>query len=203
MILVLVAYFFICITLVMLFIFSKKVMRKVSLALLILFFIVPVSFILFLALCKTPIQEGRILADFGPLLLLFAPPEDLWQPLAHEEIKGDKRIYKFRIFHKYVGNHCLVLSFDRLGSMQIVKHDLKMRFLVRKEETVLCDKTLEKAWPYWGRDESGLTFYKYKVPQDLPIREPFVAEISIQGDIEEFIEHYGTTELILRKASDE
>lgn len=54
---------------------------------------------------RTPIQQGKLLPELGPLLNLAFPAQDLYLPLASEALSSQKKIYTFRVSHKYQGKH--------------------------------------------------------------------------------------------------
>ena len=201
MLIVLILYFLILVSLVATFIFTKKFLRLFS-ATLIAILILPLCFLVFLGIFKDKIQQGRLLPQLGTLLLLVSPPKDLWVPLASDVISHDRKEYGFLITHKYVGNHDVFISFKPLESMEVAENDFKVRIIMEKDGKVLYDKTSQKGQPFWSKDDSGLTFHHYKVPEDLPIHTPINAKIYIDGDIDTFIKHYGAAKIVVGKGSD-
>ncbi len=195
-------YFPIIILLVIAFLFTKKALRRIAGLLIVLFFILPLSLVIFLGIFKDQIQQGKILPKIGPLLLLISEPKDLWKPLASNIISKDRQEYEFFITHKYVGNHDMVISFKRLEPMEIAEHNLKIRLTVEKDGKILYDRMTQKAISYWGKEDSELMFQRYEVPEDLPVNTLLKAKVYIEGDIGDFIKRYGPTKIVLKKGSD-
>jgi len=187
----------------MLAVFTKKIMRWIFASLFGIIFVLPLLLVCFLGVFKDKIQRGKMLPGFGEVLLLVSPPKDLFEPLAMQEISPNQQEYDFVIKHKYVGNHVIDISVGRLGSMDKLKNDFKVRCIVQKDGQVLYDETLDKGWSYWGGSSDGLTFQRYRVPQDLPIDTLLKVKVIIEGDLNSFVSDYGPTKLIIRKGSDE
>ena len=183
--------------------FLKGTLKKVALSLTFCLVILPLCFILFVGVFKSAIQQGKLLPGLGPLLMLIAPPQDLRIPLGVQNIDPEKREYHFEFQHKYVGNHVVDLSFRKLESMESAHTNIEVEYVVSIGGRTVFTQKSQKGWPYWGMKNSGLTFVSYDIPQALPVGEKVSATVTLQGDIEAFINKYGPTQLIVRKGSDE
>ena len=86
--------------------------------------------------------------------------------------------------------------------MEAAENDFDVELIVKHNGALIYSNKMEKGSPYWGKNKSGLIFINYRVPDDLPPRTKLNATIKINGNIKEFINHYGTTTLSIRKASD-
>ena len=205
MILLLIIYVFIALALISGAIFLKGKVQKTSLFLTIGLVIVPLCFIVFLGLFKLQIQRGKFLSGLGPILILVAPPEDLDIPLGFENLDPNKKEYHFEFAHKYVGNHVVDLSFNKLQPLQPMKiadNNFEVEYVVSKGDKIIFTQKSRKYGAYWGLENSGLTFISYKVPLELPINTKLTATIKINGDIAAFINKYGATRINIRKGSD-
>jgi len=154
-------------------------------------------------LARTPIQQGKFLADFGPLLSLIFPPDDLYKALAEEKLSPAKTIYVFNISHKYVGNHGIsIIVPSSSGPDFNNKEPLKVttRFL-RGGKIVLESK--ESGSQFWGNDTYGFDYSYYTVPKDLPVSEPLTVEVTIHGDIDAFLKENKAAKVAVKKMSDE
>lgn len=184
-------------------IFLRGMVRKVLLSLTIMFVTLPLCFIVFIGVFKSEIQQGKFLSGLGPLLILFAPPQDLWIPLDSHNLDPSKSEYNFKFKHKYIGNHVVELSFMKLKSMEEANSNFEVTYTVSNNSGILFTLASKKGWPYWGMNESGLTFISYNVPKTLPVKENLSATITIKGDIKAFIDKYGVTKVSIKKGSDE
>lgn len=183
-------------------IFLRGTVRKVLLSLTIMFVILPLCFIAFIGVFKSEIQQGKVLSGLGPLLILVAPPQDLWIPLGSHNLEPGMREYNFQFKHKYAGNHVVELSFRKLKAMEEAYSNFEVTYTVANNSGIIFTQTSKKGWSYWGMNESGLTFISYNIPKALPVNESLFATITIKGDIKAFIDKYGVTKVTIKKGSD-
>jgi len=183
-------------------IFLKGKKKKISIALCILFVLVPLCFVAFLGLFKIEIQKGNILPSFGQILILIAPPDDLWVPLGEEYLTSNTKEYHFEFTHKYVGNHVVEISFKQIQIMETADNNFEVEYRVTDGQKEIFNKKSNKGWPYWGQKNSGLTFISYQVPDELPVNTKVFATIKVKGNITSFTKKYGSTRLSIRKGSD-
>ncbi len=203
MILLLTIFAIVAILLICGAVFLKGKVKKVSIVLSLLFICIPISFIAFLGVFKTGIQQGKLLSSFGPILILIAPPDDLWVPLGKEDLAQDKEEYHFKFVHKYVGKHVVDLSFKEITVMEMAENNFEIEYVVTNGEKVIFSQKSNKGRPYWGQKDCGLSFISYHVPQELPVNTVLFATLIVKGDISSFINKYGPTRLSIRKGSDE
>lgn len=203
MILLLTIFAIVAISLICGAVFLKGKVKKVSIVLSLLFIFIPISFIAFLGVFKTEIQQGKFLSSFGPILILIAPPDDLLVPLGKVNLTQDKEEYHFKFVHKYVGKHVVGLSYKELTVMEMAENNFEIEYVVTSGEKIIFSQKSNKGWPYWGQKDSGLTFISYHVPQDLPVNTELFAALIIKGDTASFINKYGPARLSIRKGSDE
>ena len=180
----------------------RGMVRKVLLSLTVMFVILPLCFIAFIGVFKSEIQQGKVLSGLGPLLILVAPPQDLWIPLGSHNLDPGMREYNFQFKHKYVGNHVVEISFRKLKSMEEAYSNFEVTYTVSNNSGIIFTQTSKKGWSYWGMNESGLTFISYNIPKALPVNESLFATITIKGDIKAFIDKYGVTKVSIKKGSD-
>ena len=169
MMLLLSIYVIIALSLISSAIFLKGMFKKIALSLTIGLVILPLCFILLVAIFRSSIQQGKFLSKSGPILILIAPPKDLHEPLGIQNLDPNKREYRFEFQHKYVGNHDVNLSFRKLESMESAHTNLEILYAVSIDGRNVFSQTSQKGWPYWGMKNSGLMFISYNVPQDLPV----------------------------------
>ncbi len=203
MILLLAIFVIVTISLICGTFFLKGKVKKVSIVLSLLLICIPISFIAFLGIFKTEMQQGKFLSSFGPILMLIAPPDDLWVPLGKGNLAQDKDEYYFKFVHKYVGKHVVDLSFKKLTVMEMAENNFEIEYVVTSGKKVLFSKKSSKSWPYWGQKKSGLIFISYHVPQELPVNTELFATLIVKGDVASFINKYGPTRLSIRKGSDQ
>ena len=155
-----------------------------------------------IAALRTPIQQGKIFPELGPLLLLAAPPDDLWVPLAEAPLEAGRKEYVFDVSHKYVGNHQVHIEFAKTTSMEEIETDLKFTLILERDGQVISSKTSGKRSSFWGQEKTGCVFIWYQVPEHAPAHVPLKARIVIDGEAESFLARYPGAKLVLRKGSD-
>jgi len=154
-------------------------------------------------LARTPIQQGKFLANIGPLLSLILPPEDLYNALAEEKLSSTKTKYVFNISHKYVGKHgisIIVPSSNGPDFKNIEPFKVTSRFF-KGGKVVLESK--ESGAQFWGNDRYGFDYSYYSVPRDLPVSEPLTVEITIHGNMDAFLKENKAAIIAVEKMSDE
>jgi hypothetical protein len=167
------------------------------------FYALPVLVVLSFYLVRTPIQQGKFLAELGPILSLMFPPEDLYIPLAVKELTGGKIVYTFEFDHKYVGHHGVEISVPGSTPFDNIEPDLQVILEVFEGDTLFYRDGPMKGSGFWGRNDHGLHFVRYGVPEDLPVSRQLTAKITISGDLDEFLKDRGGTTLRITKVSDE
>jgi hypothetical protein len=169
-----------------------------------LFFCLPLLLGSGIYLAREPIQQGHLLSRLGPLLSLVWPPDDLYTPLAEEQLVSAKRTYFMHFAHKYVGNHGIEIVMPAaapVGTQGQIQLSISAKFFHANKIVFQSDG--KDCWPFWGINSHGFGFVRYTVPSDLPVREPLDAEITVQGDIELFLRETGVAMIQLVKMSDE
>lgn len=179
---------------------TKGKTRKISLTLLVIVLLIPLCLILLIK----PSQQGKIFPRWGKISLLFSEPDGLWIPLGKAPLSRNIQKYVFPISHKYVGNYNIEILFSdkNINVWKIDKSEISMSVSFYDSETVLFSKTSSYAGGFKGSKGSGLTFIRYSLPEDLPINRKLNAEIEIMGNIDDFMNKYGDTQIIIKKGSD-
>ena len=167
------------------------------------FYSLPVLVVIGFYLLRTPIQQGKFLADLGPILSLVFPPADLYVPLAAKELAGGQTEYTLDFGHKYVGYHAVEISVP--GNAPFGKIEPELQVLL---EVLDGDKPLYRDGPvkgsgFWGRDDYGLHFSRYGVPNDLPVSRPLTARITVSGNLDAFLNGREGATIGITKVSDE
>jgi len=181
-----------------------------------------------LYLFRTPIQQGKILHDMGPLLNLVFPADDLYDPRATVELEPGINDYVFNFSHKYVGRHSVEISSPREiqdpksriqdqgtgytnGSRRGLPgsgtghdvEDLRVVLEVYQDGRVLYYAEQSRGSKFWGRDDYGLHFNSYRAPRHLPLAEELTARVTITGDVDGYLSKHGKAFLSITKMSDE
>jgi len=155
-------------------------------------------------LLRSPIQQGKFLPEFGPLLSMFFPADDLYSPLAEEPLSPDKSTYKFNLSHKYVGNHAVYIEVPSYNRTKIeVERGLNVTVDINDRGKTLLSKSEESGSPYLGKSRYGYYYVGYKVPRDVPVADEVTVEVNIGNDIGQFLERHNKAKLIVRKSSDQ
>jgi hypothetical protein len=133
-------------------------------------------------------------------------PSDWATPLAKAKIDfgATGKTYEFEFENKYPGLHWFEVQVEKPGSVAYgYKGDFVLSLeIISKDQTIVKKIIKGPGSPYAGPDE-GFEIYWYRAPSNLPLREPLKARIEIvQGDPSLF-KNYGSTEIVVRKLSDE
>jgi hypothetical protein len=167
------------------------------------FYSLPVLVVVGFYLLRTPIQQGKFLAQMGPILSLVFPAEDLYIPLATTELVSGKNEYTLRFTHKYVGHHAVEISVPGKAPFGKLEPELQISLEVLEGDTLLYNDGPRKGSGFWGRDDHGLHFTWYRVPEDLPVARSLEARVTISGDLKGFLRDREGTTLSITKVSDE
>ena len=179
---------------------SKGKARKILLSILIIIILIPVTFILLIK----PAQQGKILPRWGKISFLFSEPKDLWYPLAEDLLDKNKKEYSFTFTHKYVGNHDIEILFSdkSMDVGRIDKNDIRLTVTFYESTKLLFSKATSYVSWFKGLRGNGFTYIRYSLPEDLPINKELNAKIEITGNVEKFINKYGSAKIIIKKGSD-
>lgn len=167
------------------------------------FYLLPVVMVAGLYLFRTPIQQGKVLADLGPLLNLVFPARDLYLPLATVELKAGLKEYTLDFSHKYVGMHAVEIATPGRASMKSEDQDLRVSWKVFDGDRLLYEAGPAKGSQFWGKDDHGNHFLWYRVPMDLPAGKQLTARVIISGDLNKYLEKRPSATLSVTKLSDE
>jgi len=138
--------------------------------------------------------------------LLF-PPDDIGVPLASIQLSEMSTNYSLTFQNKYPGNHSFSIMIpspkQRLDG-ETERMILGMKCKVFDGDTLIYEEVFNTGKPLWGIDRIyGFSYWHYKVPQDLPRSVPLRMEVSLLGDIAEFLEENKGAKLFIQKWSDE
>lgn len=201
-----IALFFFCISsVILLLIFSKGSFRRSLIVISTLIFVLLMCSIAFLVVFKSQIQQGKIFPQLGAILILISPPEDLWVPLSSDYLISDKNEYELDIRHKYVGNHEILFSFEKVNSSDILEKagkELLVTVEFEHNSKVIYSTTSKLIIAHYGYENQALSFIRYFVPDDCPIGAPLKVRVKVEGSTEQFIEKYGPTRIEIMKGSD-
>jgi hypothetical protein len=178
---------------------SKKYLYGLPLFLLCLPLLVAIS----LYLLRTPIQQGRLLPEFGPMLSLAFPAEDLYRPLAEEALSPERATYTFSLSHRYLGNHAVyieVLSDERPEFK--IERGLRLDVRISEGDTVLIRSQEDRGSPFLGKGRYGFYYVGYRVPGDVPVAKEVTVEVLFDKGLEAFLQTHENARLIVRKSSD-
>jgi len=178
---------------------SKRALITVPVA----FYSLPVLVVAGFYLLRTPIQQGRFLAEFGPVLSLVFPPEDLYIPLASVALAPGKEEYSVDFIHKYVGYHAVEISIPGKSKTGKIEPELRVLIKVFDGDKLLYEGAMRPGYRFWGKGDHGLHFSRYRVPEDLPVSKFLKAEIQVQGDLKAFLEGREKATIGITKVSDE
>jgi hypothetical protein len=167
------------------------------------FYSLPVLVVVGFYLLRTPIQQGKFLAQLGPILSLVFPAEDLYVPLALVRLEPGKVEYSLDFTHKYVGYHGVEISIPGKSKIGKMEPELRISLKVFEGQALLYSDEPDKGYGFWGKEDHGLHFARYRVPEDLPVSKPLRAKITISGDLSGFLEGREGTVLSITKMSDE
>lgn len=167
------------------------------------FLLLPFLVVALLYIFRTPIQQGKVLADMGPLLNLVFPADDLYLPLTTIELTSDQKEYEIKFSHRYVGRHVVEISSPKGSRHERDQQNFQVTLEVFQGGKVVYRAGPSRGSKFWGKDDYGLHFTTYRVPNDLPVRTELTAKVIITGDLESYLKNHQTAYLNITKMSDE
>jgi hypothetical protein len=203
MILLLLIYLALPFVLVALIYLSGIRAKRVFIAIPTVFLALPVMVIGGLYLLRIPIQEGKVLPGVAPLVGLVFPADDLYEPLATTDLTGDRSEYTLSFSHKYIGLHAIEISSPKEFMPEDENRNLNISLKVFEGDRIIYEAGNAKGSKFRGRDDYGLHFVGYRVPEVLPVARELTAKVVISGDLEEFIVERKAASLSVVKMSDE
>jgi hypothetical protein len=157
-----------------------------------------------LYLLRTPIQQGKFLSDFGPLLSWAFPAKDLYIPLAEGSLKEYKDTYLFKVSHKYLGRHAVLIEIPSKDQPDWATEDsLSLSVEISEDNHTIFQGSSDQGSPYMGMDKYGYYYVGYKVPENVPVAKELTIQIKVEKDINEFLNKHNDAKLVVKKMSDE
>lgn len=145
----------------------------------------------------------------NPIGYLFAPPSDLYDALCLKQVDFGKtgNSYECEYSNKYPGNHSINIVVERpseITQKSDFPWNLKAKVEVSDDKVVLLSAEIDKPSPFWfGKySKGGFTLVSYKAPERLPIGRVLKCKITVLKGDASFEDTYGTTSLLVTKASD-
>lgn len=188
------------VTIIIVILKTKGKIRKILFSLLAIIILIPICLVLL-----TPyMQRGKIFPTIGKISFLFSEPKDLWNPLASATLDKNKKEYNFTFSHKYVGNHDIEIRFSdkNIDVWEINKNELALTAIFQDGQKELLSKETTYVGGFSGLRGNGLTYIRYSLPDNLPINQKLNVKITVNGNIEKFINQYGDSKIIIKKGSD-
>lgn len=138
---------------------------------------------------------------------IVAPPRDLYEPLATASIDlhtvGAKSRIEFS--NKYSGAHefgILLPSASGLASFDTPIPDVKLGIECFEQGRSVLSRIISGGSPFAGKYGNGISLASYSCPEDLPIEQPLLCEISVKEALRTSGESFKNAILFARKRSD-
>ena len=145
-------------------------------------------------------------SNFERMVNFLSSPDDIDVPLASTPLSEDQTVYLLTVQHKYPGNHRLSIAIPSYATPDddAEKTVLDMRCKIFDDVNPACREIHLQGSPVWGSDRIyAFSYWDYKVPQDLPRSVPLHIEVSLIGDVAQFLLKHNGAELLIQKSSDE
>ena len=146
-------------------------------------------------------RHAYLLPDYGSVLNLFFPPDDVWAPLASAQVQKGVRKYEFTVSHKYPGNHEVKISIPRQKGLEPLPTELTVTLEIVQEGKIRMKRS-GTGGSFWGIERQGAEFCRYSFPKDFSSREKVVCRVLIEGDADSLLDRYGDVVVAIAKGSD-
>ena len=146
----------------------------------------------------------------SPIFNFFFHPKGLYDDLASTKLEigrtGSK--YGMPFETRFPGNHSvdLILEKPNIDGKYFGNYELEIRITNKDKKVILLKRIIPTGpdYAFWGgQANSGCSLLRFKVPSDIPLRKPLLAEISVIRSDTNFEKNYGNVRLVIRKFSDE
>lgn len=143
-----------------------------------------------------------------PIFNFFFHPHGLYDELASTqlEIGQTGKAYKLPFTTRFPGNHAIELILEKpvFEGEYTGDYELAVCITDDKNNVLMQKKVLPPGSAFWGgQSNSGCFLLPFKVPANIPLRKPLLAEISVIRSDPNFEKQYGKVKLVIRKFSDE
>lgn len=142
----------------------------------------------------------------SPVFNGLVPPAGLYSPLSVSamNLAEEGQRYQLRFENKYPGQHWFAIRVNSLAALDAANvGDFALRLEVSTDERPIHSELIEGPFERYQSRDNGFALYRYRVPEDLPIREPLTATLTIVQADEKFESAYGPAELVIKKLSDQ
>lgn len=183
---------------------NKKYQKWLSFILTILIVIIPFLIFTFLFISKDKIQRGEMFPKLSAFMLIIAPPEHLYDPIATYSLTSEKALYTFNVTHQYAGNYAIVIRIPPLKPLNNIQHSLKAELnIYPKQDNQKFTFHMEDPYTIWTEDWSELKIFQYTIPNNIiKVGEPYIFTIKLEGNRREFLKRYKDAIILIRKGSD-
>lgn len=148
-----------------------------------------------------------LLRQTSPAFNFFFSPSDLYTPLIVKpfdiSIKGNTFTVDFQ--NKYPGLHWFNFGVEKPFNPEspICAREYAVQISIFQNDTEVASKTVHAPCKEGFRDVPDENRFWYFSPQDLPLREPLKAVVTVQNPDADFAKHYGKVIFEIAKLSDE
>lgn len=139
----------------------------------------------------------------------FFPPDDLGSMNVSMPLSETSTVYSASLQHKYPGRYSvwIWISSPKRPDNEDKKTILDIHCKVFEGNEIIHEKNYVTGTPLWGSDGGifkvyGYSYWDYYVPKDLPRRVPLRFEISLLGDVAQFLKENNGAELVIDQRLD-
>lgn len=149
------------------------------------------------------------LRESSPLFNLFFSPSDLYSSLDEQELNlsNEMESHSLSFEAKYPGNHAIFIDVSKvipIGEKYGGEYLIKVEITDAKNLPLISETVSTPAYSFWrGRLPGGIALLAFDAPEDVPLKQPLVANILVLKSDSEFQERLGPLTLVVRKYSDE
>lgn len=144
----------------------------------------------------------------SPLFNLIFSPSDLYRPLAVTSIdlSQENAVYKVQFQNKYPGLHWIAIEVEKPNTtVEGYSGNFVLNLEVSDRGATLVKETIKgPGSPFWGgMSRSGFAIHWFRSPNNLPLREPLTATVTVVRGDSAFQAKHGVSKLVVSKLSDE
>jgi len=135
------------------------------------------------------------------------PPDDMHLQIVSTPLSEESTVYPLAFTNKYPGNYSISIQIPsgyKRPAHEEAKTILGMHCRIFDGSKLVREELHKDGEPVWGAHKIyAFSYWYYKVPQDLPRSVPLQFEITLLGDIAQFLAENKGAKLVIGKGSDE
>lgn len=164
------------------------------------------ALVVFVALSRQAVLQGRAMHALRTFYLLLFPPNDLYRPLVEVSVEvANTGTYSAELTNRYAGRYVFALEVAAPIEMATKGYTYDGHLTIKVyqgEQEIFSLGPALNLIPYWSATAAGFILAHYEVPRDIPQGTQLRCVISVDQGAPAFAKKYGPVKFRIVKVSE-